>query len=53
MRLNSVTIASMILAILMASAVLLINDPAPSSYPHMEIAERIISQGADFCRSCP
>ena len=53
MKLNSVTIASLILAIFMASAVLLINDPDPSTYNHALITEQIISKGANFCLSCP
>ena len=53
MELNRVTIASLILAIFMASAVLLINDPDPTTYNHILISEQIINKGANFCLSCP
>ena len=53
MKCNSTTIASMILAIFMVIAVLLINDPAPSSDHSAELSEQIINRGANFCRACP
>lgn len=53
MKCNSTTIASMILVFFMVSAVLLINDPAPSSDHSPELSEQIINKGADFCRACP